>query len=108
MFTEFDNEFLQQYAKRLKSEMVDDGLIDQAFIDQADEQLWNFEDALEHAESIEVHKSELKTYFKCSGCDFPHLSEQQAINCCPPVQVFACPQCDSFRYSEEEARECCR
>jgi hypothetical protein len=102
MFTEFDNEFLQQYAQRLKSEMVDDGFID------ADEEPWNLEDALEHADSIEVHKSELKTYFKCAGCDFPHLSEQQAINCCPPVQVFACPQCDSYRYSEYEARECCR
>jgi hypothetical protein len=73
-----------------------------------DETPWNFEDALAHADSIEVHQSELTTYFKCAGCDFPHLSEQQAINCCPPVQVFECPQCKSFRYSEEEARECCR
>lgn len=104
MPTEFDIQFLKQYATDLRREMLDE---DYDYT-EPDEQPWDYEDALEHADSIEVHKSELKTFFKCAGCDFPHLSEQQAINCCPPVQVFACPQCESFRYSEEEARECCR
>lgn len=65
------------------------------------------EDALDHAVSVEV-LSDLNTYWKCPGCDFPHKSEQQAINCCTPTQVFECPQCGSLRYSEQEARECCR
>ena len=67
-----------------------------------------YEDALDHATSIEDLKSDLTVYWKCPGCDFPHKSEQQAINCCTPTQVFECPQCFSFRYSEHEARECCR
>jgi len=65
------------------------------------------QDALDHATSIE-NESELTTYWLCPGCDFPHKSEQQAINCCTPTQIFECPQCFSFRYSEYEARECCR
>lgn len=67
------------------------------------------EDALNQEGNVSLDEvnDELTTYYKCAGCDFPHHSEQQAINCCPPVQVFACPQCDSFRYSEQEARECC-
>lgn len=70
--------------------------------------VFDSEDALDHATSIEDLKSDLTVYWKCAGCDFPHLSEQQAINCCPPVQVFCCPQCGGLRYSEYEARECCR
>lgn len=68
------------------------------------------EDALNQEGNVSLDEvnEELTTYFKCAGCDFPHLSEQQAINCCLPVQVFCCPTCGSFRYSEEEARECCR
>ena len=64
------------------------------------------DDALDHATSIE-DVSELTTYFLCPGCDFPHLSEQQAVNCCPPQYVFCCPVCEGFRPSEQAARECC-
>jgi len=67
------------------------------------------EDALDRPGNEQLESmSTLQVYWKCPGCDFPHLTEQQAINCCPPVQVFVCPgQCGGFRYSEQEARECC-
>lgn len=50
----------------------------------------------------------LRTFFKCPGCDFPHLSEQQALNCCTPVQVWECPNCGGFSASPQAAQECCR
>lgn len=69
------------------------------------------EDALDHAVSIEDHKdvTGLDTYYVCGGCDFPHLSEQQAINCCPPRQVWVCPNesCGRLCDSDVAARECC-
>lgn len=69
------------------------------------------EDALDQRGNVSLDdaaQADLTTYFQCTGCDFPHLSEQQALNCCPPRQVWLCPACGGMRDSPENAIDCCR
>jgi hypothetical protein len=49
----------------------------------------------------------IDVYYMCGGCDFPHLSEQQAANCCPPKPMWVCPTCGRLVDSYDGARYCC-
>lgn len=67
------------------------------------------EDVMDQADNMQLDEAaECETLYKCIGCDFPHRSEQQALNCCLPVLVYACLVCGGFDNDREGAIDCCR
>lgn len=55
----------------------------------------------------EEKMSGFKYKWQCQACEKTHVWRDDALECCPPKQIYVCRECGETFQGKGDARKCC-